>query len=287
MDWEEGRRSDNVEDRRGLGRPVGVGLGVTVVALLVGWVFGISPATVLQLLGGGTDSTQSSAPTSTAPVKGSPQEERQKDFVSVVLASTEDTWTPLLASRGVRYVPPKLVLFRGAVESACGYTESASGPFYCPLDQRVFLDLAFFDELTQRFGAPGDFAQAYVVAHEVGHHVQKQLGIFDKTDALRRQGDKTLSNQVSVLQELQADCFAGVWANQANRQRPLLQPGDMEAGLRAASAIGDDTLQKRSRGYVVPESFTHGTSQQRVTWFSRGLKEGRLEACDTFAAAAP
>jgi uncharacterized protein len=286
MDWEEGRRSDNVEDRRGVGRPVAVGAGVTVVALLVGWLFGIDPSQILALLSQ-TDTSQSSAPTSTAPVKGSPQEERQKDFVAVVLASTEDTWTPLLAARGVRYVPPKLVLFRGSVDSACGFTEAAAGPFYCPLDQRVFLDLSFFDELTRRFGAPGDFAQAYVVAHEVGHHVQKQLGIFDKTDALRRRGDRALSNQVSVLQELQADCFAGVWANQANRQRPLLQPGDMEAGLRAAAAIGDDTLQKRARGYVVPESFTHGTSEQRVTWFARGLKEGKLESCDTFAAAAP
>ncbi len=286
MDWEQGRRSDNVEDRRGVGRPVAVGTGVTLVALLLGWLFGVDPSQLLALLSQ-TGSAPASAPTSTAPVKGSPQEERQKDFVSVVLASTEDTWTPLLAARGIRYLPPKLVLFRSSVESACGYTESAAGPFYCPLDGRVFLDLSFFDELTRRFGAPGDFAQAYVVAHEVGHHVQKQLGIFDKTDALRRQGDRAFANHVSVRQELQADCFAGVWANQANQRGPLLQPGDMEAGLRAASAIGDDTLQKRAQGYVVPESFTHGTSQQRVTWFSRGLKEGKLEACDTFSAPAP
>jgi predicted metalloprotease len=179
------------------------------------------------------------------------------------------------------------VLFRGGVESACGFAESAAGPFYCPLDQRVFLDLSFFDELSRRFGAPGDFAQAYVVAHEVGHHIQKQLGIFAKTDAIRRQGDRALANQVSVLQELQADCFAGVWANQANKQRAMLQPGDVEAGLRAASAIGDDTIQKRTRGYVVPESFTHGSSQQRVAWFSRGMQQGNIEACDTFSAANP
>jgi uncharacterized protein len=206
MDWESGRRSDNVEDRRGMGRPVAIGGG-----------------------------------------------------------------------------PPKLVLFRGGVESACGFAESASGPFYCPLDQQVFLDLAFFDELARRFGAPGDFAQAYVVAHEIGHHVQKQLGIFDKTDALRRRGG-TIANQISVLQELQADCFAGVWANQANRRRPMLQPGDVEEGPRAASAVGDDTIQRRARGYVVPESFTHGSAQQRTTWFRRGFESGQIEACDTFAA---
>ncbi len=286
MDWEEGRRSDNVEDRRGVGRPVAIGTGVTLLALLLGWVFGVDPSQLLALLSQ-TDSAPGSTSTSTAPVKGSPQEERQKDFVSVVLASTEDTWTPLFAARGLRYVPPKLVLFRGAVQSACGLAQSASGPFYCPSDDRVFLDLSFFDELTRRFGAPGDFARAYVVAHEVGHHVQKQLGIFSKVDALRQGADRAFANQLSVRQELQADCFAGVWANQANRRGPLLQPGDMEAGLRAAAAIGDDTLQKRAQGYVVPDSFTHGTSQQRVAWFGRGLKEGKLEACDTFAAASP
>jgi predicted metalloprotease len=286
VDWESGRRSDNIEDRRGVGRPVAVGGGLTIVILLVGWLFGVDPSQLLQLLS--QTSQDSAGPvTSTAPVKGTPQEERQKDFVSVVLASTEDTWKPLLAARGITYVPPKLVLFRGAVDSGCGFAESASGPFYCPQDQRVFLDLSFFDELSRRFGAPGDFAAAYVVAHEVGHHVQKQLGIFAKTDAIRRQGDRALANHVSVLQELQADCFAGVWANQANKKRPMLQPGDTEEGLRAAAAVGDDTIQKRARGYVVPESFTHGTSQQRVAWFSRGLQQGKIEACDTFAAPNP
>ena len=288
VDWESGRRSDNVEDRRGVGRPVAVGGGLTIVILLVGWFFGVDPSQLLQLLSQtGSDSTSTSTVTSTAPVKGSPQEERQKDFVSVVLASTEDTWKPLLAARGITYAPPKLVLFRGGVQSACGFAESAAGPFYCPREQRVFLDLSFFDELTRRFGAPGEFAEAYVVAHEVGHHVQEQLGIFAKTDAIRRQGDRALANHTSVLLELQADCFAGVWANQANKRQRMLEPGDTEAGLRAASAIGDDTIQKRARGYVVPESFTHGTSQQRVTWFSRGLQQGKLEACDTFAAANP
>jgi predicted metalloprotease len=288
VDWESGRRSDNVEDRRGVGRPVAVGGGLTIVILLVGWLFGVDPSQLLQLLSQtGSDAPSTSTSTSTAPVKGSPQEERQKDFVTVMLASTEDTWTPLLAARGIAYAPPKLVLFRGAVDSACGFTESASGPFDCPLDQMVFLDLSFFDELSRRFGAPGEFAEAYVVAHEVGHHVQKQLGIFAKTDALRRQGDRAVSNQLSVLQELQADCFAGVWANQANKKKPMLQPGDVEEALRAATAIGDDTIQKRARGYVVPESFTHGTSQQRVAWFSRGLQQGKLEACDTFAASNP
>jgi uncharacterized protein len=286
MDWESGRRSDNIEDRRGLGRPVAVGGGVTVLILLVGWLFGVDPSQLLQLLSQTTPDSQGTT-ASSAPVQGSPEEEKQKDFLSAVLASTEDTWPPLLAAQGVRYVPPKLVLFRGGVESSCGFAESVAGPFYCPLDSRVFLDLSFFDELSRRFGAPGDFARAYVVAHEVGHHVQKLLGIFDKTDALRRRGDAAFGNQVSVLQELQADCFAGVWANQANKRRPMLQPGDTEAGLRAAAAVGDDTLQKRARGYVVPESFTHGTSAQRVRWFSQGLQQGRLEACDTFAATNP
>jgi predicted metalloprotease len=285
MDWESGRRSDNVEDRRGAGRPIAIGGGVTLIAILVGWLFGVDPSQLLQLLSQ-TDTATPGTATSTAPVKGPPAEERQKEFVLAMLATTEDTWTPLLAARGIRYAPPKLVLFRGGVESACGAAETASGPFYCPLDQKVFLDLAFFDELARRFGAPGDFAQAYVVAHEVGHHVQNQLGVFAKTEAVRRRGDRALANQVSVLQELQADCFAGVWANQANKQRPMLQPGDVEEGLRAAAAVGDDTIQKRSRGYVVPESFTHGSSQQRVAWFRRGLESGSIEACDTFAAGA-
>ena len=292
MDWESGRRSDNIEDRRGVGRPVAIGGGLTLVIVLVGWLFGVDPSALLQLLSqtspdATSTSTGTGTVTSTAPVKGTPAEERQKDFVSVVLASTEDTWKPLLAARGITYVPPKLVLFRGSVDSGCGFAEAASGPFYCPLDQHVFLDLSFFDELSRRFGAPGDFAAAYVVAHEVGHHVQKQLGIFAKTDALRRQGDKALANHVSVLTELQADCFAGVWANQANKRKKMLEPGDTEAGLRAAAAVGDDTIQKRARGYVVPESFTHGTAQQRVGWFGRGLQQGKIEACDTFGAANP
>jgi len=292
VDWESGRRSDNIEDRRGVGRPVAIGGGLTLVIVLVGWLFGVDPSALLQLLSQtSTDATSTSTGTgtvtSTAPVKGTPAEERQKDFVSVVLASTEDTWKPLLAARGITYAPPKLVLFRGSVDSGCGFAEAASGPFYCPLDQHVFLDLSFFDELSRRFGAPGDFAAAYVVAHEVGHHVQKQLGIFAKTDALRRQGDKALANHVSVLTELQADCFAGVWANQANKRQKMLEPGDTEAGLRAAAAVGDDTIQKRARGYVVPESFTHGTAQQRVCWFGRGLQQGKIEACDTFGAANP
>jgi len=283
MDWESERRSDNVEDRRGLGRPVAIGGGATLIVVLLGLLFGVDPSQLLQLLSQQDTTAPGASSQSTAPVKGSPAEERQKDFVSAVLGSTEDTWPAILAPRGVRYVPPKLVLFRGGVESACGFAEAASGPFYCPLDQRVFLDLAFFDELARRFGAPGDFAQAYVVAHEIGHHVQKQLGIFDKTDAVRRGGDRALANRISVLQELQADCFAGVWANQANKRRPMLEPGDVEAGLRAAAAVGDDTLQRRARGYVVPESFTHGSAEQRTAWLRRGLESGKIEACDTFA----
>ncbi|WNZ60220.1 zinc metallopeptidase [Myxococcus sp. MxC21-1] len=211
-----------------------------------------------------------------------PRQEELKDFVSVVLADTEDTWPEVLAPVGVQYAQPRLVLFTDAVQSACGFQESAVGPFYCPPDRRVYLDLGFFDELDRRFGAPGDFAQAYVVAHEVGHHVQNLLGISRQVQSLRGRLSPEEANALSVLQELQADCFAGIWAHHAQRQRQLLESGDVEEGLAAASAIGDDTLQRRAQGYVVPESFTHGSSEQRVTWFRRGLEQGTLEACDTF-----
>ncbi|HEX8539328.1 MAG TPA: neutral zinc metallopeptidase, partial [Cystobacter sp.] len=213
-----------------------------------------------------------------------PAEARLQDFVSVILADTEDTWPALLSSVGVRYVEPRLVLFSDAVESACGFQESAVGPFYCPGDQRVYLDLGFFQELEQRFGAPGDFAQAYVVAHEVGHHVQNLLGVSERVQAMRARSRRD-ANALSVLQELQADCFAGIWAHHAQKQRQVLERGDIEEGLTAASAIGDDTLQRRASGHVVPESFTHGSSEQRVSWFRRGFEQGSLEACDTFGAA--
>ena len=282
MRWQGGRRSSNVEDRRGsgLGRPLALGGGAAsiVVALLV-LLLGGDPSELG--LGGGED------PRSVDGTGGSgqplaPRQEELKDFVSVVLADTEDTWPEVLAPVGVQYAQPRLVLFTDAVQSACGFQESAVGPFYCPPDRRVYLDLGFFDELDRRFGAPGDFAQAYVVAHEVGHHVQNLLGISRQVQSLRGRLSPEEANALSVLQELQADCFAGIWAHHAQRQRQLLESGDVEEGLAAASAIGDDTLQRRAQGYVVPESFTHGSSEQRVTWFRRGLEQGTLEACDTF-----
>lgn len=283
MRWQGGRRSSNIEDRRGggFGRPLAVGGGAAslVVALLV------------MLLGGDPSDVQvgSRAPYSQPGTGGSgrpvdPQQEQMKDFVSVILADTEDTWPGLLEPLGVRYVQPRLVLFTGAVGSACGFQQSAVGPFYCPGDQKVYLDLGFFDELERRFGAPGDFGRAYVVAHEVGHHVQNLLGISRKVQSLRGRVSEAQANQLSVLTELQADCFAGIWAHHAQQERGLLEKGDVEDGLRAASAVGDDTIQKRARGYVVPESFTHGSAAQRMSWFKRGLDQGTLEACDTFNA---
>ncbi|WP_141619411.1 neutral zinc metallopeptidase [Myxococcus sp. AB036A] len=282
MRWQGGRRSSNVEDRRGsgLGRPLALGGGAAsiVVALLV-LLLGGDPSELG--LGGGED-PRSVDGTGGSGQRLDPRQEELKDFVSVVLADTEDTWPEVLAPVGVQYAQPRLVLFTDAVQSACGFQESAVGPFYCPPDRRVYLDLGFFDELDRRFGAPGDFAQAYVVAHEVGHHVQNLLGISRQVQSLRGRLSSEEANALSVLQELQADCFAGIWAHHAQRQRQLLESGDVEEGLAAASAIGDDTLQRRAQGYVVPESFTHGSSEQRVTWFRRGLEQGTLEACDTF-----
>ncbi|KFE66761.1 neutral zinc metallopeptidase [Hyalangium minutum] len=281
MNWQGGRRSTNVEDRRGMGvgRPLAVGGGAAgiVVALLV------------MLLGGDPSSIDTTSPSGGDGVGGSgrpvdPAQEQLKDFVSVILADTEDTWPALLEAQGVQYTNPRLVIFSDAVESGCGMGESAMGPFYCPMDQRVYLDLSFFNELDRRFGAPGDFAEAYVVAHEVGHHVQNLLGISERVHSMRGRMRGADSNALSVLQELQADCFAGIWAHHAQRQRNILEQGDVEEGLAAASAIGDDTLQRQAQGRVVPESFTHGSSEQRVYWFRRGLEQGTLEACDTFSA---
>ncbi|MCP3140288.1 KPN_02809 family neutral zinc metallopeptidase [Pyxidicoccus xibeiensis] len=287
MKWQGGRRSSNVEDRRGsgVGRPLAVGGGAAsiVVALLV-MLLGGDPSDVIS--GGGQDPyTGTGTGGSGQPVD--PRQEELKDFVSVVLADTEDTWPGLLRPLGVQYAQPRLVLFSDAVQSACGTQDSAVGPFYCPPDQRVYLDLEFFNELDRRFGAPGDFAQAYVVAHEVGHHVQNLLGISDEVHARRSRLSEREANALSVLQELQADCFAGIWAHHAQRQRQVLEQGDVEEGLGAATAIGDDTLQRRARGRVVPESFTHGSSAQRVFWFRRGLEQGTVQACDTFSANAP
>jgi len=279
MRWAGGRRSGNVEDRRGMGVPLVAGGGIgTVVLLVLALFFGFDPGVILN-----TDTT----PSVTEAPSPSPSSsvDAQKDFVSVVLADTEDTWTALFAQMNREYRPPKLVLFRSAVQSACGMAGSAVGPFYCPPDRKVYLDLDFFRALSQRFRAPGDFAQAYVIAHEVGHHVQALLGVTDRVAATRERVSREEANALSVRVELQADCFAGVWAHHANANRQLLEEGDLEEGLRAAAAIGDDRLQGQTQGRVVPESFTHGTSEQRSRWFKRGLESGDPGDCDTFSAA--
>jgi predicted metalloprotease len=295
MRWQLGRRSRNIEDRRGMGRPVGLrvplgrggglargggigGLGL-VALLVVGWLLGVDPSFLLQEIGDGGGYGES------VPASAPPENDERAAFVSVVLADTEDTWRSLFSQMGREYREPALVLFSGAVDSACGFAQAAMGPFYCPGDRKVYLDLSFFDDLHDRFGAPGDFAQAYVIAHEVGHHVQNLLGIADQVQEVRRQSDERDSNALSVLMELQADCFAGVWAFHADRARNLLEQGDVEEGLNAASAIGDDRLQREATGHVVPDAFTHGSSAQRVQWFREGLKSGDPDACDTFSAA--
>lgn len=282
MRWERGRRSDNIEDRRGMrvGRKglAGGGIGAIVLAL-VAMYFGVDPSVVLNQVG-------NPAPTQAEQqVTFSPEEERLKDFVSVVLADTEDVWGALFQASGQRYQQPTLVLFSGAVESACGFAEAAVGPFYCPADQKLYLDMRFFNDLAQRHDAPGDFAQAYVVAHEVGHHVQTLLGISKQVHAARSQAGKVEGNALQVKMELQADCFAGVWAHHAHKARQILEPGDTEEALAAAAGVGDDRLQKQARGHVVPDSFTHGSSAQRMRWFSHGLQGGDPGQCDTFQAA--
>ena len=286
MKWEGQEGSDNVEDRRSQGgggrMPMlggrGIGVGTIVVALLAGWIFGINPLTVLSLLsgGGGPVSTQQ------APAPHPPADDKQARFVATVLGFTEDVWREQFKQMGATYREPKLVLFRGSYPTACGQGQAAMGPFYCPADQKVYIDLNFFDTLDRQLGAPGDFAQAYVVAHEVGHHVQKQLGITDKVDGMRGRVPEEQMNALSVRLELQADCLAGVWANHANKAKAWLEPGDVEEGLNAAAKIGDDTLQRQSQGVVVPESFTHGSSAQRVNWFKRGLSSGNMSQCNTF-----
>lgn len=280
MRWEGGRRSSNVEDRRGMRvtGPAGGGIGLIIIVFVIALITGQNPLQLLQMVGGlqeGAPSQQPQVPT------GAPSGDPQAEFISVVLGDTEDTWGKVFAENGERYQPPVLVLFENAVQSACGTASSAVGPFYCPADQKVYLDLTFFRELDQRFGAPGDFAQAYVVAHEIGHHIQTLLGVSQRVDQLRQRASEAQGNALSVRQELQADCFAGVWGNHANR-RQLLDPNDVEEGLTAAAAIGDDRLQKAGQGYVAPESFTHGSSEQRVEWLRRGLTSGRINDCDTF-----
>lgn len=287
MRLEDQRASQNVEDRRGMraagGRMGGgLGLGTIVIVLLISWVTGTNPLTLFQLAGGLSGGGAS------APVEqgrtGAPTDDPQALFAARVLGSTEDAWSRVFQAAGERYQPPTLVLFDDAVQSACGTNSSAVGPFYCPADQKLYIDLTFFRQLDEQFGAPGDFAQAYVVAHEVGHHIQTLTGISEKVSAARQRASEVEGNRLSVLQELQADCFAGVWANHAS-DRNLLQEGDVEEGLRAAAAIGDDVLQKRGQGRVSPESWTHGSSEQRVTWLRRGMTEGTVDACDTFGQA--
>lgn len=256
----------------------GGGALIVIVVAIVMALMGKDPTALLEAAAGSSGGT---APAGS--VQPNPGEDQLADFVSVVLADTEDTWTSILAQRGVQYQPPRLILFRDAVQSSCGYNTAAVGPFYCPPDRQVFIDLSFFEDLDQRFGAPGDFAQAYVVAHEVGHHMQTLLGISQRLRQQKRGMPELEANRLSVMQELQADCFAGVWANAA-QSRNLLEPGDLEEGLRAAASIGDDTLQRRGGGRVQPESWTHGSSEQRVRWFRAGFQSGAMEQCNTYQA---
>jgi predicted metalloprotease len=276
--------SRNVEDVRGSSggfRPVhGISLGTVLIALIAGWVFGINPLQILGLLSGGSTSVQTGAPPPAAAVD---ENDPQVKFVSQVLRSTEQVWGNVFQSAGRMYEEPRLRLFRDSYPTACGLGDVAAGPFYCPQDRIVYLDLSFFDLMTQQLGAPGQFAHAYVIGHEVGHHVQNLLGIIDRVDALRARGGDAESNALSVRLELQADCLAGVWAARAQHERGWrLEQGDLETAINAAAQIGDDTLQRKSRGTVVPESFTHGTSEQRVSWLKRGLETGDINACDTF-----
>ena len=287
MRWKGGRRSQNVEDRRGtrMGRGAAVGgvggLGFLVIVVLYMLLGGDPTQLVEQMPQAGGPS----ASTSTGPPP--PGQEELADFVSVVLADTEDTWNPIFASIGRQYEEPKLVLFTGQVRSACGMAGAAMGPFYCPGDHKLYIDLSFYDELQRRFHAPGDFAQAYVIAHEVGHHVQNLLGINGEVQAMQRQVNETEANELSVRLELQADCMAGVWGYHTQRARDMLEAGDLEEALNAASAIGDDRIQRESTGRVVPDSFTHGSSAQRVKWFRNGFESGDVAACDTFRVAQP
>jgi predicted metalloprotease len=320
MRWDGHRESGNIEDRRddgGLsgddtgsggggysgggfgGLPINIGgggIGTIVIMLIIAWVLGINPLTLLSGMPVGPGSSTSSqyrAPQQTQPRQTAARKDELSRFVAVVLGDTEDRWKEILPAQagdlnpraaGMQYVEPKLVLFSGATRSACGEANAATGPFYCPGDGKVYIDLAFYDELKNRFKAPGDFAQAYVIAHEIGHHVQDQLGILPAFNKARARMNEREQNRASVKVELQADCFAGVWAHFAQKERDFIEPGDIEQALNAASRIGDDSIQKTMRGYVVPDSFTHGSSEQRVRWFKTGFESGRLATCDTFKA---
>ncbi|MBT8080613.1 MAG: zinc metallopeptidase [Gammaproteobacteria bacterium] len=283
MRWRRGRRSTNIEDRRGTRAPRGLlggGIG-TIVLILAALYFGIDPTPLLE---GMQSANVSASATGSRPTQEDLQNDPLADMISVVVADTEDVWTEIFAAQGRRYKEPSLVLFSGSTRSACGMGQAAMGPFYCPADQNAYIDLSFYDDMRTRYRAPGDFAQAYVIAHEVGHHVQNLLGISGEVHRMKQRVGKAEANQLSVRLELQADCFAGVWANRADRARGILEAGDVDEALNAASAIGDDRLQKQSRGTVVPESFTHGTSAQRQRWFRTGLQDGNPDSCDTFNA---
>jgi hypothetical protein len=291
MRMDDQRESDNIEDRRGGGFGGGgglrlgggrLGIGTIVIALVASYFLGINPLTVLSMLGGGggMPAVEQSAP----PAHKPPPSDETARFVSKVLASTEDTWNEVFRASGRQYEEPKLVLFSGMTPTACGTGQSAMGPFYCPGDQKVYIDLTFFRELKERFKAPGEFAQAYVVAHEVGHHVQNLLGISDQVQAARQRAGKAEANALSVRLDLQADCLAGVWGKRTDTMKNVLEPGDLEAALQAATAIGDDRLQQQAQGRIVPESFTHGSSEQRVRWFKRGFETGDINQCNTFKA---
>jgi predicted metalloprotease len=290
MRWEDGRQSGNVEDRRGMrmpgGRTGGVGIGALLIALLASWIFGINPMVTLGLVQGAGQLAGGGAPKQVEGKRG-PVEDEAGRFTSVVLASTEDVWKEIFRQAGAQYRPPKLVLFEGATPTACGTGQSASGPFYCPLDQSVYIDLSFYRMLSQKFQAPGDFANAYVVAHEVGHHIQNLLGTMKQVQGMQQRSGERQANLLSVRLELQADCYAGVWAHHSQKARNWLDRTDIEAGLNAASQIGDDKMMRRSQGVVVPDAFTHGSGQQRVHWFGVGMKTGQLDACDTFRQTSP
>jgi len=297
MQWRGRRQSDNIEDRRGMstggmgggggfrlptgGRGGGIGIGGLVVILLISWALGINPLTLLS--GGDTYSDNGSQQQQTGTRPQGQSSDETTAFVRTILAETEDTWGKIFQASGETYQKPTLVLFSGQVRSACGNATSASGPFYCPVDRKVYLDTDFFRELSHRFGASGDFAQAYVIAHEVGHHVQNLTGVLPEFNQRRQSMSESQANALSVKVELQADCYAGIWGK-STQQKGILEAGDLEEALNAAHQIGDDTLQKKTQGYVVPDSFNHGTSAQRVEWFRRGFESGRVEDCDTFSA---
>ncbi|MDA7415286.1 zinc metallopeptidase [Xenophilus arseniciresistens] len=289
MRWEGNEQSENVEDRRGSGGgggfPIGgrgIGLGTVAVAVVAGLIFGVNPLTILGLLSGG-------APTEVVqqqqgPAQAPPADDREAAFVSTVLRNTEQVWGQVFQANGASYQQPRLVLYRGVTPTACGAGQSAMGPFYCPGDKKIYIDLGFFDTLKQQLGAPGEFARAYVIAHEVAHHVQDQLGVTGRVDALRGRVSQSQQNELSVRVELQADCFSGVWAHHSQQSKQWLEPGDIESAMNAAAKIGDDALQRSAGRAVVPDSFTHGSSAQRQRWFAAGYKTGSIEACDTFGA---